>query len=200
MKYLFYFSFFIFLLACQEQKLGVPAKVETVVGITAIYQLDKIQSVSNWEINIGNKKQLFQIPIAGGRISVLDGVLTTGDVELDIVGIKTKGVKNDLSLVGTLQDTSYFNTQISSVGRFIITKIERKEVSPNVSYLISGELTLRNITKNIQFPAQIQLNEQEIVLLSTPVAIPLLEWGILPKEKNATCVVSFALKAKKENL
>jgi polyisoprenoid-binding protein YceI len=198
MKYFIFFIFFICLVACQEQKVGVPAKVETTVGITAIYQLDKTQSITDWTINVAEKKQQFQIPIAGGKLSVLEGVLATGDVELDILGIKTKGA-DAVALTATLQDTSYFDTKISSVGRFIITKIERKDIAPNLTHLISGELTLRNTTRNIQFPAQIQINEQEIVLQTVAISIPLLEWGILPKEKKVSGLMSFSLKAKKVN-
>jgi polyisoprenoid-binding protein YceI len=198
MKQIFYFLFSICFLACQEQKLGVPAKVETTVGITAIYQLDKSQSISDWTINVADKKLLFQIPISGGKMSILEGVLATGDAELDVFGIKTKGT-DALALTATLQDSSYFDTKISTIGRFIINKIERNDNVPNMTHLITGELTLRNITKNIQFPAQIQLDEQEIALQSAPLAIPLLEWGILPKEKKITCTMSLSLKAKKEN-
>ncbi len=185
-------------MACQEQKIGVPAKVETTVGITAIYQLDKTQSISDWTIIVAEKKLQFQIPIAGGKMSVLEGVLATGDAELDVLGIKTKGT-DAVALTAMLQDTSYFDTQTSTAGRFIIGKIERSDAFPNMTHLISGELTLRKTTKTIQFPAQLQLNEQEIVLQSAPFEIPLLEWGILPKEKKTACLVSFSLKAKKEN-
>jgi polyisoprenoid-binding protein YceI len=195
MKYI-YFSIFMLLAACQEQqKLGVPAKVITTPGITAIYQIDKENSTTNWVLN----KQNFNIPIVGGRISALDGNIMTGDAELDVLGLTVALPNKESALTAEtmLKDTVYFDTQLSSVGRFIITKIERITTNPSATHLVTGDLTLKNKSKSIELPVQLQMNEQEIILKSLPVAIAPLEWAILPKEKKVTCSFSLCIKAKK---
>ncbi len=197
-KLVFVISLFIFF-SCQEKKQSIPTKVEVTQGISAIYTLEKNQGECIWVIEKLGKKQAFSIPVSSGRISVLDGVIATGDVELDIVGLKAKDLKSEAALLfeTTLRDTSFFGATNFPVGRIIISKIEKIAENPNATHQLSLDITLKNVTKTLQIPAQIQLNDTEIILNSTIFSLPLLEWNIKPKDK-IVCTMQFSLKANKE--
>jgi hypothetical protein len=187
------------MVACQEKKLGVPAKIETTPGISAIYQIEPSNSTTDWTID----KQKINIPITDGRFSVLDGVLTTGNIELDVenLSIKEPKTENTAEAVAVLKDTTYFDTKISSVGRLLITKIERTNAVPNATHLVSCDFTLKNTSKMVQIPVQIQISEQEFTMNSNaPVEFFPLEWGILGKDKKAVWRFSLTLKAQKQTI
>jgi polyisoprenoid-binding protein YceI len=197
-----FFIIAILISACQEKKIGTPSKIETTLGISAIYLADKTSSTSIWSIEKNDSQQQFSIPIATGRISVLEGVVTTGDIELDILGLKSINLKNDLANIfeKTLRDTSFFDATNFPMGRMIIKKIEKTEQNPNVTHHFSVDCTLKNITKTIDIPVLIQINNDEITLESQPFSISLLEWDIISKDKITQCKINLSLKAKKQVL
>jgi polyisoprenoid-binding protein YceI len=63
-------------------------------------------------------------------------------------------------LTGHLKTTDFFNVAQFPKAEFVTTSVEKK----TTNYMVSGSLTLHGVTKQISFPAQIQVGDQSVDL------------------------------------
>lgn len=134
-----------------EAKAAVEApKVEgTSVG------LDLTKSTVKW---IGTKlkgKHNGTVKIADGNILVKDNKVVGGKFSLDMTSIDDVDMKDDpkmkAKLEGHLKSEDFFNVEKFPKATFEITSITEEGASVNVT----GNLTIKDITKSVTFPAKI---------------------------------------------
>jgi len=157
-------------------------EVKTTSGET--YTVDVNASKIEW---IGTKVSGYHtgtIKIKNGELTVANGAVTAGKFTMDMTSIKAVGpekVPADASakLTGHLQSEDFFETQKYPEATFVITAVEpyngtvneatdpRQEKLneykvPNPSHMVSGNLTIKGIEKNIKFPALITVNGNSV--------------------------------------
>jgi chromosome segregation protein len=134
-----------------EAKAAVEApKVEgTSVG------LDLTKSTVKW---IGTKlkgKHNGTVKIADGNILVKDNKVVGGKFSLDMTSIDDVDMKDDAKmkakLEGHLKSEDFFNVEKFPKATFEITTISEEGASVNVT----GNLTIKDVTKSVTFPAKI---------------------------------------------
>jgi polyisoprenoid-binding protein YceI len=165
---------------------ATTAEAEVVSNTTEgeTWKVDRSASTVKW---IGTKVSGYHsgtIKIADGALRVKDGVLKGGKITLDMKSLDVNGPKGsdpdmNAKLQKHLSSAEFFDTEKYPEATFEITSVKpasttiveqndprQEEISEykvtNPTHMVKGNLTIKGITKNIEFPARITLTENEI--------------------------------------
>lgn len=197
----------VFLISCTPSQEGTSVEAtEEEKGLVLsdsaeISPIDTLMSVITW---IGSKptgKHNGIIALQAGTIAIQGDTLAGGDISIDIKSIKVMDLDstgND-KLTAHLLSDDFFDANNYPVGTFEVTalspydstKITVKEefITDNTpallktfmvkkpTHLISGNLTLRGVTKNITFPAQVKIGRTQ-VKIEAKFNIDRTDWGL----------------------
>jgi polyisoprenoid-binding protein YceI len=174
--------------ACRDRSaVAVPtlaiteAVPSTSVGRVVGYSLVIPESFVNWKgmhVIGGNGHQGYIKPLTGTLAFDANSTIAGGYFELDMNTITLtdkKDTSSDNGVVSHLKDPDFFDVKKYPKGTFQLTKAIK--VSSDSSYYITGQLTLRAITQEIQFPATIVRNGEDIVATAS-LTIDRTKWGI----------------------
>lgn len=109
--------------------------------------------------------------LSEGKISATDGKVTAGSFTIDIksLGLDEPAEMIQTKLKGHLLSPDFFDAEKFPTAKFEITSVATytanatdKTVVEGANALISGNLTLKDSTKNVSFPANITVTETEI--------------------------------------
>lgn len=107
--------------------------------------------------------------LSTGRVSVAGNEVASGDFIINIrsLDLEQKGGMFDQKLRPHLMSGDFFDAGKFGTAKFEITKVEPyrpgnsdTSIVKGANYMISGNLTLKDVTKNISFPAHIDLNDK----------------------------------------
>jgi polyisoprenoid-binding protein YceI len=152
--------------------------VATMVGDA--YMIDAANSQVIWSgTGVGHGHQgVFKIN--SGNMSVKDGALTGGNFDIsvkDMTSVDLKGKEME-SLMGHLSSPDFFDVAKYPTAHFEITKVENIK-SDSANAMISGNLTLKDSTKNVTFPAKVIAdNTTGKVSASASFNIDRTQWGM----------------------
>lgn len=93
-----------------------------------------------------------------------DGDSFTGEFWMNMTSITSDDLKDEATnakLIGHLKSADFFNVEQYKMSSFKVVKIEKKEYK-NYNYVVIGELSIKGITKQISFPANIEFKENEM--------------------------------------
>ena len=145
------------------------------------------------------------VPLKSGDIYVNNGEVTGGKFVMDVANMKVEGPKgsdtaSNAKLLGHLKSADFFDVTTHPEGTFELTNIKaytgeavkdttdprQDEINEykvtNPTHLVSGNLTLKGITKNIEFPARITVSGNNAEAIAK-FNIDRKEWGIVYKGK-----------------
>ena len=157
-----------------------PSKEEASMSTGEVFNADVSASRIEW---IGTKVSGYHtgtVNLKSGELTVSKGQVTAGKFTLDMTTIKASGPEKvpadaNAKLTGHLQSPDFFNSQQFPEATFVITSVKpytgtlteaddprQEKLSqykvPNPSHMVSGNLTILGIEKNIEFPALITVN------------------------------------------
>lgn len=164
-----------------DEALTTPAKEEAGTGKGETYQADLSSSKIEW---IGTKVSGYHtgtVNIKSGRLTVSNGSVTAGNFVIDMTSLVATGPEKVSAeacakLTAHLRSPDFFDVEKFPVGTFIITgvgpfngnvngpddprqeKLNEYKVA-NPTHTVSGNLTIKGIEKNIEFPAHITVSE-----------------------------------------
>ncbi|NML23822.1 YceI family protein [Pseudoflavitalea sp. G-6-1-2] len=177
-------------IACRDSSAAAVADTSIAATSTAPYtpaanvtgySLVIPESFVNWKGKnvIGkNGHQGYIKPLAGTLALDAQGIIAGGYFELDMNTITItdkKDTSSDNGLVSHLKDTDFFDVKKYPKGTFRLIKAFK--TTSDSSYEISGQLTLRDITQEIHFPATIIRNGEDIAATAS-LSIDRIKWGI----------------------
>lgn len=174
------------LLACSAPNRPEPAPASTVAiapapapsasaasltGVRADYVLDETGSAVTF---LGSKvtgKHEGRFEHFRGSVQLLDGDITKGTVRVtvDVASVATDVDK----LSAHLRSADFLDAERFPEATFASTRVQRQ----GDGYLVSGDLTLRGVTRSIAFPAIIEASRAE-VKVSAALVISRSEFGI----------------------
>lgn len=137
-----------------------------------------------------------KIKVTSGTISVDKESLTGGEFVVNMNSLYvdpasvTEDGKKSTDLEGHLKGADFFDVAKAPTAKFVITKVEpftkAKESSlvADPNYVISGNLTLKDKTLNITFPAKVQVTETTATA-SAKFVIDRTAWGINYKTEGS---------------
>lgn len=128
---------------------------------SATYAVDNAKSTMQWHGSKVTGEHNGTIQIQSGELKVEDGKITAGEFVIDMSTIKetvdesnAEAAKYARKLEGHLKNEDFFEVETYPTSKFVITKVEGNTVS--------GNLTIKGITKEISFPATINVSESDL--------------------------------------
>lgn len=127
-----------------------------------------------------------------GTVSVEEGVITAGSFVIDMNSVLTNassvdpaksGGKTSVDLDGHLKTADFFEVEKYPTSKFEITGVaafdaaKDKSVIADATNVISGNLTIKDKTVNVSFPAKIVVTDNEVSVQSK-FTINRQDWGL----------------------
>jgi polyisoprenoid-binding protein YceI len=121
------------------------------------------------------------INIQEGEFWIKEGKITAGRVVLDMNSITVSDLegKDKEDLETHLKDTDFFEAHEFPTGKFVLTEIKDLKDS-TFTHEVSGNLSLKGISKRISFPAVITIEGDNFVA-NANFNIDRSKWGIVYK-------------------
>lgn len=145
-----------------------------------------VVSTTDSKINWHGKKVTGQhngtINVAKGEVMVDNGRVTGGKVEVDMKSIKNEDLKDaemNAKLVGHLSSADFFEVEKYPTAKLEIVKVEelKDATKPNVNSTVTANLTMKDVTKSITFPAEIKI-ENGMLSAKADFDIDRTDWNI----------------------
>lgn len=194
-------------------------KKEAAAASGATYVIDTTITTVDWRATHkgGLAPRFGTISVNDGTLSVENGAVIAGNFVVNVGGLKvdatsvTEPDKKAADLENHLKSADFFDVAKHPVVKFEITKVapydstRQKSLLPEATNLISGNLTLKDSTLNITFPAQISFEGDQITARAKFI-IDRSAWGIHYKTEGSPenwmiskdVEIGFTLKAKKK--
>lgn len=140
------------------------------------YVVDASKSSVQWTGSKLAYSHTGTIDIISGELSVEGEKITAGAFMIDMKTIKETGdvdPEKAMQLAGHLMDVDFFDAAAHPTSSFQITGVEEADGK----YTISGNLTIKGISKNITFPAKVGADGKKL-LADAEFTINRNDWGV----------------------
>lgn len=123
--------------------------------VATVYSVDNSQSTLSWTAKKVTGSHSGNISVTSGKLEVDNNVLKGGNFQLDtrtitVTDIKDAGMNG--KLLGHLKSDDFFSVEKHPTASFVITGATAKGGG---NYDVTGNLTIKGITKPISFPATV---------------------------------------------
>lgn len=196
--------FMLTLIACtnapdaEKAKTSEAKEVSTAAGET--WKIDTTESKIEWVATKVSGYHTGSVNIKDGELNIQDGKPTGGNFVLDMTSIIVSGPpendeKSNNKLLTHLKSPDFFEVSAHPIATFVITSItpfsgtvkdttdpRQETISKykvaNPTHTISGNLTIKGITKNIEFPASIIVSKNSANAIAK-FNVDRREWNIV---------------------
>ncbi|MBO9730308.1 MAG: YceI family protein [Chitinophaga sp.] len=173
-------------------------KKEAAATTGAAYAIDTVASAVQWRATHkgGFAPRFGVIKVTNGSLNVDNGAVTGGSFDVNMNSLTTdpaavtEAGKKSTDLDGHLKSGDFFDVAKYPSAKFVITAVapydsaKQKSLLPGATNLISGNLTLKDSTLNITFPAQIAVNGNDVTA-NAKFVIDRSAWGISYKTEGS---------------
>lgn len=157
-------------------------EVATPEAAAQAFVVDVTASKIDWVGSKPLEKHTGTINLSGGRVMVKDDVIEAGKFIIDMNSIAVTDLEGDSKanlenhLKGTVEgkEDHFFNVVKFPQGLFELTGVELMDGKA----MVKGNLTLRDISYNVSFPAVIEMMDNGMTLTSEPFSIDRTKWGV----------------------
>jgi len=196
----------VFYISCTSAPKSDEAKTSEAKEVTEnktdeSWKLDTAASKIEW---VGTKVTGYHtgnVPLKSGEIFVKKGEVTGGKFVMDlanmqVVGPKSVDAASSKKLLGHLKSSDFFDVEKNPEGSFELTGVRpyqgtalkdstdprQEQISKyrvtDPTHIVSGNLTLKGVTKNVEFPARITVSGDNAVAIAK-FNINRKDWGIV---------------------
>ncbi len=161
-------------------KAETAEKQEAATGEGVIYAIDVAESSIGW---LGTKpvgQHNGDFKLSSGTLSVADGAVTAGGFVIDINSIRDfdlDDAETNGKLIGHLKSADFLDAENHPTAKFELTKVEALQNDTSGTHRVSGNLTLRDSTKNVTFPAKIVVSDADVTATAN-FNIDRTQWGL----------------------
>lgn len=137
-----------------------------------VYNADLAQSVVEWVGTKPTGKHHGTFKLKDGSINAENGAITGGKFTIDITSLKAddQDAEGNTKLAGHLASADFFDAaqfptatfEITNVAAGIDTTGGNKVIMKDATHTITGNLTLKGVTKSISFPAKVALTDANV--------------------------------------
>ncbi len=127
------------------------------------------ESKLEWEATKVAGKHNGTVDIGNGELFFDKGELSGGSFDIDFNSIKVTDLSDadmNAKLTNHLKSDDFFSAASFPTGKFIIKSVSKNTGGTANNYNISGSLTIKGITKDISFPASINLTNDNVIATS----------------------------------
>jgi polyisoprenoid-binding protein YceI len=120
------------------------------------------------------------VMLTEGRVELSDGKLIGGSFVMDMRSIKVLDLtdpKMNGDLTGHLLSPDFFSVDSFPTATFVITGVEEVNVD-NATHKITGNLTIKGISRSISFDANVRTDENKFVATTPQFIINRADWHV----------------------
>jgi polyisoprenoid-binding protein YceI len=172
--------------SCQKEKPVTSEGTEvTTTKDGNKYVLDTLNSRVEWKgykvFKSENTSHFGTITFESGDVTVKDGKLESGKFVADMNSLTSVDLKDDAEqlgkLNGHLKSGDFFETEKFPTASYEITKVT-PSAEGDYNTLLDGNLTIKGISKPVQFKANVSVNEGVVSIATEPKDIMREEFGV----------------------
>jgi polyisoprenoid-binding protein YceI len=124
--------------------------------------------------------------VSDGTVAFEAGTLTGGSftidmnsiTDLDLDGKMKENLENHLKGTVEGKEVDFFNVTKFPTAKFEITKATKLMNNEDANYVINGNLTMKDITKNVSFRAMVTEADGKVSVTTPQFTIDRTEWDI----------------------
>ncbi|MAN60047.1 MAG: lipid-binding protein [Flavobacteriaceae bacterium] len=166
----------------KEAETTEAQEVAAASEIAENYSVDTDNSRILWEGNKPTGSHKGHIKLSKGEVMVKDNAIEAGKFEIDMNTITDEDLEGEQKenleahLKGTVEgkEGDFFNVTKYPKANFELTGMTQKENKT----IVQGNLTIKDVTHNIEFPAEMTSMENKVILKSEPFAIDRTKWNV----------------------
>lgn len=152
----------------------------------AVYKVDTMNSKIEWKgfkiLKSDATNHFGTIKFESGDVTVKDGKLESGKFVADMNSLENVDLKDDAEQKGKLEDHlksgDFFETEKFPTASFEITKVSEAAAGGDYSTVLDGNLTIKGITKPVQFNANVSVKDGEVSIATEPKDILREDFGV----------------------
>ncbi|MEZ5195615.1 MAG: YceI family protein [Bacteroidales bacterium] len=160
--------------------------VKSVEGEKTNFEINTTASIVEWKGTKPTGEHVGTVNITKGKILVQDGNIVAGKFTMDMASIVNKDLEDaewNKKLVDHLKSPDFFNTAEFPQATFELTEIkeysgEALEDGSMPTHSITGNLTIKGISKSITFPAMVKMSNTQISATTPEFLIDRTDWDI----------------------
>ncbi|MFT4760044.1 MAG: polyisoprenoid-binding protein YceI [Paraglaciecola sp.] len=191
MKKLVQFSMLAFLfsfaIACSNAPEGEKVEAETAKEAPAapvsaqMYEVDIDRSVVRWVGSKPTGTHEGTLNISSGMLSMQGENIVGGDFAFDMTSIKNTDLpaEKQADLEGHLMAGDFFEVEKFPAGSFKITAVKAGSDVAGATHSITGNLTLKGITKSVTLPTSVKSDGNIVKAVTPSFTINRTEWDIV---------------------
>ncbi|MDN5477317.1 MAG: YceI family protein [Chryseobacterium sp.] len=149
------------------------------------YTLDTLNSKVEWKgykiFKSESTSHFGTIKFESGDVTVKEGKLESGKFVADMGSLTSEDLKNDAEqlgkLNGHLKSGDFFEVEKFPTASFEITKVT-PTTEGDYNTLLDGNLTIKGISKPVQFKANVSVKDGEVSVATEPKDIKREEFGV----------------------
>lgn len=181
------------LTACTDsaEKAATTSEQEAAAATGKEYIADVNTSLVNWRATHkgGFAPRYGTLKLTDGTIAVENGVVTGGNFTVDVnsLWVDTASVtekdKKATDLQNHLKSPDFFDAATYGTAKFVVTGVapydssKAKSLTEGATHLVSGNLTIKDSTINITFPAKINVSDSSVDIAAKFV-VDRTSWGL----------------------
>ncbi len=121
------------------------------------------ESTITWNAKKVTGEHFGKVPISNANLDYSNGKITGGSFEMDMVNLTVEDITDEKSkgnLTNHLKSDDFFSVEKFNTSTFKMTDAQS---SNGKDYTITGDLTIKGVTKPVSFPAIVSLEGDKIV-------------------------------------
>lgn len=189
-------AFFTVVSCSKEKPVTSDANEVTTTKDGSRFVLDTLNSNVEWKgykvFKSENTSHFGTIKFESGDVTIKDGKLESGKFVADMASLTSEDLKNkkdDLEkLNGHLKSADFFEVEKFPTASYEITKVS-PSAEGDYNTVLDGNLTVKGITKPLQFKANVAVNGAEVSIATEPKDIMREEFGVKFQSPAANGVI-----------
>ena len=194
-------AIFLFIMGCggpQGEKAKVSEAKEVKTGDKGTVMLvNTANSQVGWLGSKPTGQHFGNVQISNGELMLDEGELISGKFQIDMTSIANEDLESEeynQKIVNHLKSEDFFNVEAYPVADFVITdvsewqggQVEEGETGNLVTptHEITGNLTIKGISKSISFPALMKLEGDDFMAYTPQFIINRTDWDIKYKSRK----------------
>lgn len=177
------------MVACAEAPEGQKVEANEAVNVESaetsddatVYMVDTDASIVNWVGSKPGGEHTGIVKLSTGELLVEGDEVVGGNFVLDMSTITNEdlaGTDKQAKLEGHLKTGDFFEVESYPTATFAITGVEAASDSPDATHQLTGNLTMKGVTKSVTVPAKIDITENGVMATTPKFTINRTEWGV----------------------
>jgi len=155
-------------------------------SLDGTYTIDAASSQIKWQGSKPTGVHNGTVPVSAGSIIIANGLITGGTIEIDMTGITVTDLEGDSKqnleahLKGTTpgKEQDFFNVDKFPKATYTVTSSSALNNDPDGTHMINGNLTIKDITKPVNFKAKVNVDGNTLTATTPQFSIDRTEYDI----------------------